>query len=365
MSRNLAKTLFPTDAELRFDEVIDVRSPGEFLDDHVSGAINLPVLDDEERVRIGTLYKQISPFAARKVGAALVSRNIANHLESHFASKEKDYRPLLYCWRGGQRSGSLGLVLAETGWQTTLIEGGYKTYRAHVVSTLKDRSSRCSFIVLNGFTGAGKTLLLRALAKIGEQTLDLEELASHKGSVFGGDPESPQPAQKRFESLLYDRLSRFDESRPVFLEAESSKIGRLNLPNPLWQKMKLAPVIEIVSPLAARANHLTADYQDWLGDPERVMLTIDRLKGFHSDRTLAGWKALSDRGEWQELVTRLLAEHYDRRYSIGGSGHFEVPTFSLDLPLHDAATVRKVAALLVERANVISGSARDAGAEIR
>ena len=332
-----------------FHEIIDVRAPVEFAGDHVTGAINLPVLGDEERTRVGTIYKQVSPFEARKTGAALVSRNIASHLESHFSDKGKDYRPLLYCWRGGQRSGSLATVLNNIGWATTVIEGGYRTYRAHVIETVRAQSDGLSFIVLNGFTGAGKTLILKALEKSGHQVLDLEGLACHKGSVFGGDPESHQPAQKRFESLLFDHLSTFDASRPVFVEAESAKIGRLNLPNPLWQRMKHAPVVEIVSPLESRVAYLTADYVEWMGDTARVQRTIDRLKGFHADRTLTEWKAMSERGEWEELVTRLLAEHYDKRYSVGGSSHFECPSIIIELPGHDEIWVERCAAELVEK----------------
>lgn len=350
MSRSVDRVVFPPPQGVHFHELIDVRAPVEFAEDHLTGAINLPVLNDEERTRVGTIYKQISSFEARKIGAALVSRNIAAHLESHFSAKGKDYRPLVYCWRGGQRSGSLATVLNDIGWATTVIEGGYRTYRAHVIETVRAASGNLSFVVLNGFTGAGKTLILKALEKSGHQVLDLEGLACHKGSVFGGDPESPQPAQKRFESLLFDRLSTFDASRPVFVEAESAKIGRLNLPNPLWQRMKQAPVVEISSPLASRAAYLIADYGEWLGDPARVQRTIDRLKGFHADHTLGEWKAMADRGEWEALATCLLAEHYDKRYSVGGSGHFEEPSMTLELPRHDEVSIANCAAELVEKA---------------
>lgn len=356
MSRLIERIHFPLSVASLFDEIIDVRAPVEFREDHLTGAINLPVLTDEERVRVGTIYKQVSPFDARKIGAALVSKNISAQLESHFLSKGKDYRPLVYCWRGGQRSGSLATVLADIGWSTSVIEGGYRSYRSHVIDTIRRGAEELNFVILNGFTGAGKTLLLKSLARSGEQVLDLEGLACHKGSVFGGDRESPQPPQKRFESLLFDRVSRFETSRPVFLEAESAKIGRLNLPNPLWQRMKVAPVIEISSPLAARAAYLTNDYAKWVTDSERVRNTIDRLRGFHSTQVLTEWKALADSGEWEVLVTRLLAEHYDRCYSVGGSGYFEKPSLTLELPSHDEATVTTCAAALVERAAEICGA---------
>ncbi len=350
MSRLIERVHFPLAAGSPYHEIIDVRAPGEFLEDHVTGAINLPVLCDGERVRVGTIYKQVSAFDARKIGAALVAKNISAHLESHFSTKEKDYCPLVYCWRGGQRSGSLATVLSDVGWSVAVVEGGYRSYRSHVIETIRACADDLSFVVLNGFTGAGKTLLLKALARSGEQVLDLEGLACHKGSVFGGDRESPQPPQKRFESHLFDRISRFDPSRLVFLEAENSRVGRLNLPNPLWQRMKTAPVIEISSPLAARAAYLTSDYAEWVSDAERVRQTIDRLRGFQSAQVLAEWKALADRGDWETLVTRLLAEHYDRRYSVGGSGSFEKPSLTLELPCHDELTVSACAAALVEKA---------------
>ncbi len=356
MGRLPKKIPLPADPMAEFDEVVDVRSPAEFAEDHIGGAVNLPVLDDAERARVGTLYKQVSPFDARKLGAALVSRNIARHLETHFAAKDRSYRPLVYCWRGGQRSGSLALVLAEIGWSVSLLEGGYKSYRAVVLATI-ERAAALPYVVVNGFTGAGKTLLLRELASLGEQVLDLEALASHKGSVFGGDPARPQPSQKRFESFLHERLSRFSAGRPVFVEAESAKIGRLNLPNAIWRSMKAAPVVEIVSPLAARAAYLVADYREWLGDGARVCRTLDRLKGFHPKRVLAEWKEMAGRGEWEALVARLLAEHYDRRYSVGGNGPFEAPSAVLELPRHDPADLRRCALALREQGTALVGRA--------
>jgi tRNA 2-selenouridine synthase len=347
---------FPEDAIADFDEIVDVRSPSEYAEDHVTGAINLPVLDDVERAAVGTIYKQVSPFEARKVGAALVSRNIAAHLETHFSGKGRDYRPLVYCWRGGQRSGSLALILAQIGWEVAMIEGGYRSYRACVLATIRERAGSLPYVVLNGYTGAGKTLLLHELAAMGEQVLDLESLASHKGSVFGANSMRPQPPQKRFESFLYDRIRAFSADRPVFLEAESAKIGRINLPNDLWQRMKGAPVIEIASPLAARASYLTSDYAEWLGDGSRVARALDRLKGFHADRSIAEWKAMAVAEDWESLVARLLSEHYDRRYPGVGDGHFQPPSVSLDLQTHDTGSVRRCACAIREHGLALARS---------
>jgi tRNA 2-selenouridine synthase len=196
---------FAADAP-RFDAVIDVRSPAEFADDHIPGAVNLPVLNDAERARVGTIYKQVSPFEARKVGAALVSRNVARHLDDHFAARPKEYRPLLYCWRGGQRSGSFALVLSQVGFRVGVLAGGYKTYRGEVMDGLRERPGRFAYRILAGPTGSGKTAVLRAIAAAGGQVLDLEGLAAHRGSLLGAEPDAPQPTQKRFESLLHQRL---------------------------------------------------------------------------------------------------------------------------------------------------------------
>ncbi len=335
------------------DEIIDVRAPCEFAEDHISGAINLPVLKDLERERVGTIYKQESSFEARKIGASLVSANIGEHLAGHFAGKPKNYRPVVYCWRGGQRSGSFGIVLANIGWDVSVIEGGYQTYRRHVSETIESIAPELNLVVLNGYTGAGKTLLLKQLESDGAQVLDLEGLACHKGSVFGGDPENPQPAQKRFESLLYDKVRTFDTGKPVFIEAESAKVGRLNLPNPLWQKMKISPVIEIDSPLAERAAYLKSDYEEWLEDLDRIHRTLDRLKSFRSKKQIQQWRDLAEEGRWLDFVSELLSEHYDKLYTVGGSGHFEKPTTRVPLPSHSRDAIGQSAQELREKAGAI------------
>ena len=335
----IQRVTFPLSAEIAFEETIDVRSPSEFVEDHVSGAVNLPVLFDEERARVGRIYKQVSAFEARKLGAAVVSRNIAHHLETHFSEKSKNYAALLYCWRGGQRSGSLATVLSNIGWKVYLVDGGYREYRRHVLESIEESAEKGSFVVLNGYTGAGKTLILKEVQRQGGQILDLEGLACHKGSVFGGDPDQPQPQQKRFESLLHDELAAFDFSEPIYIEAESAKIGRLNIPNALWQKMKIAPVIEIDSPLEARARYLTNDYEEWLGDIGRIHDTLDRLKGFHADKRIAEWKTFATERNWHRLVTELLDDHYDRRYTVCGTGHFEVPSNRVSLPSHESGQI--------------------------
>lgn len=355
MGKEISRIQFPTDLTV-FDEIIDVRTRLEFREDHLTGAILLPVLDDNERAEIGTVYKQDSAFEARKQGAALVTQNISRHLKEHFKEKPRDYRALLYCWRGGHRSGSFATVLSDVGFDVSVIEGGYRAYRKMVIDTFEGLSPRLSWIVLNGFTGAGKTLVLKAIRELGGQVLELEGLARHKGSVFGGDPEDPQPAQKRFESLIYDEISQFDPEDPVFVEAESAKIGRLNLPNPIWQQMKDSPVIEIDSPLEARTDYLTEDYSEWLGDLPRVEATLDRLKSFHSKETLSRWKQYSHDEEWRRLVYELLEEHYDIRYTVDGSGHFNPPAISVPLDSHDEKSVVECASKVIASSREVLSS---------
>ncbi|MCL4108126.1 UNVERIFIED_CONTAM: hypothetical protein GTU68_055826 [Idotea baltica] len=347
MLPEIERITFPLPDDFEFDEIIDVRTPDEFAEDHVSGAINLPVLSNEERVIVGTQYKNESRFDAAKSGAALIYKNLANHLSVHFSGKPKDYRPLVYCWRGGQRSESLATVLRAISWNVAMLDRGYKSYRTHVISYTEQRSSELSFRIINSLTGCGKTRLLHALRDQGAQVLDLEGLANHKGSVFGGDPENPQPAQKRFETLIYDQLATFDAEKTVFVEAESSKIGRLNLPVSLWIKMRESPVTKLESTLPARTEFLRTDYEDWLKNIDRITLTIDRLKSFHSRETILQWKTWAANDEWRALIAALLENHYDRNYNPGGSGHYNIPDATHVLPDQSDAAFEQCAADLI------------------
>jgi len=297
-----------------FDEIIDVRSPGEFAEDHIPGAINLPVLDDAERERVGTLYKQVSSFEAKKVGAALVSRNIAQHLDVWFADKPKSYRPLVYCWRGGSRSGSLTHILQKIGFAAMQLDGGYKAYRRHVVAELVRLPALFSYRVVSGPTGSGKSRLLQALAEQGAQVLDLEELAAHRGSLLGALPGQPQPSQKSFESVVWFALSRFDPARPVFVESESKKIGALRVPDALITAMRASRCLRLEVPLAARIRLLTEDYVHFLHDPETIKRQLGFLTELRGSETIAEWQALVNREAWPELVAALLEQHYDPAY---------------------------------------------------
>jgi tRNA 2-selenouridine synthase len=297
-----------------FDEIIDTRSPAEFAEDRIPGAVNCPVLDDEERARVGTIYKQVSPFEARRLGGALVAANIARHLHAHFMDKPRDWRPLVYCWRGGQRSGAFVTWLRMIGWDAQQLEGGYKSFRHLVVNELMAYSMLLDFRVVCGATGSGKTRLLEALARRGAQVLDLEDLAAHKGSVLGGLPDRPQPTQKFFETALWDRLRRLDRDRPVFVEAESRKIGRIHLPDALIETMRKSPCLAIAASREARLAFLLRDYA-YLGDDiPGLQAKIDCLQGLQSKETLARWSQLAAGRALPQLFAEFMDLHYDPLY---------------------------------------------------
>lgn len=303
-----------------FDTVIDVRSPAEFAEDHIPGAINCPVLDNEERIRVGTLYKQDSPFAARKVGAALVARNIARHLDEQLSQHPKSWKPLIYCWRGGQRSGAFTHILREIGWSARRLEGGYKTWRHHVLENLERLPGTFDFRVIAGPTGSGKSRLLEVLAGRGQQILHLEELAAHKGSVLGKLPDVAQPSQKMFETRLYSALSVLDPSRPVFVEAESRRIGVLRLPDAVNTTIHAAPCLRIDASLPARVDFLLRDYA-YLCRPDHLGEQLERLKELQGRERIERWQDLAGKGDFRTLVIELLSLHYDPLYARSQQRH--------------------------------------------
>jgi tRNA 2-selenouridine synthase len=298
-----------------YDAIIDVRSPAEFAEDHVPGAINLPVLDNEERARIGTIYVQDSPFRARRLGAALVARNVARHLESALADKPGGFRPLIYCWRGGQRSGAMATILSQVGWRTAVLRGGYKTYRRRVQRRLYDEALDLRLVLLDGPTGSGKTAILQRLPALGVQAIDLEGLAEHRGSLFGQWPDRPQPSQKLFESRLLGAIEALDPTRPVVVEAESSKIGERMNPPALWRAMAAAPRITLEVPLAARVAFLVEAYADIVADRRALAAAIERLPVHPGRQRIEDWTGLVDAGDWPALAEALMELHYDPAYA--------------------------------------------------
>ena len=310
----MIQMLASADRLVAFDDIIDVRSPAEFAEDHAPGAINLPVLDDAERAEIGAIYVRQSRFLARRIGAAKVARNIARHLEEALKDKPGSWAPLVYCWRGGQRSNAMATVLDQVGWRVSVLAGGYKTYRRRVTQALYDADPDFQVILLDGYTGVAKTDILHRLAALGVQTLDLEGLAAHRGSLFGAMPGMPQPHQKGFESALLARLDTFDRTRPIVVEAESSKVGDLNVPPTLWKAMLAAPRIEVAAPREARAHYLTTAYGDIIADPAALEETLARLPVHLGRERLDEWRDLARSGAYVALAASLIEHHYDPAY---------------------------------------------------
>ncbi|WP_317201680.1 tRNA 2-selenouridine(34) synthase MnmH [Janthinobacterium sp.] len=297
-----------------YDAIIDARSPSEYALDHLPGAINCPVLDDAQRIEVGTLYKQVNAFEAKKVGAAMVAKNIGHHLEILWRDKPRDWQPLIYCWRGGNRSGAMAHILAKIGWPVIQLEGGYKAYRNHVNLALA-QTPAAGFKVICGTTGSGKSRLLEVLDGIGAQVLDLEQLAAHRGSVLGNLPSQPQPSQKAFESAIWQRLREFDPALPVFIESESKKVGNLRVPDALMEKMRASSCIALNLSRPNRVRLLMEDYAHFTREPQILNTQLDCLLSLYGREKIGRWHDMANAGRMAELVDELLLEHYDPAYT--------------------------------------------------
>ena len=340
-------------SDLPFDEVIDVRSPAEYAEDHIPGAINLPVLDNEERARVGTMYTQVSPFEARKLGAALVARNAARHIEESLMDRPRNYRPLVYCWRGGQRSGSFTTILRQIGWQAETVEGGYRSFRRLVQEALYKAPWPCPLVVLEGNTGTAKTDLLPLLSEQGLQVMDLEGLANHRGSLFGA-MAGGQPAQKMFETRLAMAREALRPGEVMVVEGESSKIGEVNLPPKLWEAMKAAPRVVVEAPLQARADYLARRYTDLTADAARLEATLRALSPLHPAERIEHWLALAAAGEFAELAAGLMQHHYDPRYSKQHARFAEQPSRTVPLDSLSPGALAEAAPRLAEAVRDLS-----------
>jgi tRNA 2-selenouridine synthase len=335
-----------------FHSIIDARSPAEYAEDHLPGAVNWPVLDDDERRSVGTEYKQVSAFEARKHGAAFVARRVADILEREVGSKPPGWRPLVYCWRGGKRSGTLAWFLDQIGFRTHVVDGGYKAFREQVRAELATRPLQFDIVVITGRTGSGKTRLLGALAAEGAQVLDLEALARHRGSVLGGLPHEPQPTQKAFEMSLWDALSRLDPARPLFVESESRRIGQLQLPDALVLHMRgQGRCVTVEMPEAARVQLLLEEYGFFAQQVERFCDHLAALTVLRGRATVEAWQAQARRGHWAELFADLMRDHYDPLYLKSIARNFAGQASALRLAVRDgdAETMRGAARELLSR----------------
>ncbi len=292
-------------------------------EDRLPGAINWPSLDDAQRHEVGTLYKQVSPFEARKRGASLVAANLARHIAREVMDKPKDWKPLVYCWRGGQRSGSLSLVLGQIGFQVQIVEGGYKAFRAAVLAELPALAQRLSYRVVCGPTGSGKTRLLQALEAAGAQVLDLEALASHRSSVLGLIPGQPQPTQKRFDTLVWEQLRGFDPARPVYVESESKKVGNVAVPESLIAAMRASPCLRLDLSEDERVQLLLEDYAFFAQEPEFFCERLAALVQLRGKAQVEAWQAQVRGGQVQDVVRELLVKHYDPGYASSTERNFK------------------------------------------
>ncbi|KQP37031.1 tRNA 2-selenouridine(34) synthase MnmH [Pseudorhodoferax sp. Leaf274] len=305
-----------------FDTLIDARTPAEFAIDHIPGAVNYPVLDNEERRIVGTLYKQVGAFEARRVGGAMVAANLARHLQGPLADRPAHWKPLVYCWRGGLRSGSMTSWLRLVGWDAQQLAGGYKGWRRHVIDTIAQQAPHLALVVVCGATGTAKTRLLHALAAQGQQTLDLEGLARHKGSLLGALPDQPQPSQTAFETAIATVLEGLDPRRPLYVEGEGRRIGRLTVPLALVERMRDSPCIELNASTAARVEFLLRDYA-YLGErPQWLADRLDPLKPLHGNETTSAWQAMALARQLPQLFDELVTRHYDPWYARSNRSYF-------------------------------------------
>ena len=347
------KTISATEALqdlTRFDAIIDARSEDEYALDHLPGALNWPTLNNQERHEIGTMYVQVNAFEAKKRGAALAAANIARHINAHVIDKPKDWKPLAYCWRGGKRSGSLSLVLGQIGFNVTLLEGGYKAFRAAVLQDIPPLAQAIDWRVVCGTTGSGKTRLLHALAQAGAQVLDLEALACHRSSVLGALPGQPQPSQKHFDMRVWHALKQFDPTRPVFVESESKKVGNVAVPEALILAMRAAPCMNLLLSDQERVALLMEEYDFFVQNTDAFCERLGALTELRGHEVVKGWVAQVKNGQIADVVQELLTHHYDPVYIASMKRNFAQYTNAVDV----APVDRTPEAMLAEAKKLVA-----------
>lgn len=300
--------------------VIDVRSPGEYARAHIPGAVNIPLFDNDERAEIGTKYKHAGKDAAVLLGLERVGPKLADFVKQSKKLNPRQKEVLVHCWRGGMRSGSFAWLLNTAGLTASTLVGGYKAYRNAVLAAFAEPRR---LIILGGKTGSGKTDILHELARLGEQVIDLEGLAHHKGSTYGAIGQPPQPSSEQFENLIFNQLHRLDPAKRIWLEDESRNVGSCFIPLPLWQLMQAAPVAFVDVPKAVRIRRLVAEYTGI--NHELLVEATERI------RKRLGGKGTKDALDAlvchdYDTVADLTLNYYDKAYLHG-------------LSLRNAATV--------------------------
>ncbi len=294
--------------------LLDARSPSEYREAHIPGALSFPLFDDGERAEIGTLYKQVGREQAVERGLEIIGprmADLARRAKALFGA-EPDRRPIhLYCWRGGMRSGSMGWLLRTAGLPVVLLEGGYKSYKQSLPAFME---RPWPLVRVGGYTGSAKTAVLQRLAEAGEQVVDLEGMACHFGSAFGNLERHPQPSSEHFRNLLAEALGALDPDRRIWVENESRRIGKVHLPEPFYQRMIACPALEMLRSTEDRVGHLVEMY----GSFETALLR----KGFEAIRTELGGPETRDALgalDTGDLATaaRIALDYYDRTYEHG------------------------------------------------
>jgi len=297
----------------KYDLIIDARSPKEYLEDHIPGAVNLPVVNNEEYAEVGTLHRT-DKMAAYRIGACYSLINISKYLEEELPKYPQRSHILVYCFRGGKRSKIWIDVLEAIGYKVDKLTGGWKNYRRWVNDQLTLVPTMYKYNVLSGPTGCGKTRLLSALRQANAQVLDLEEIASHRGSVLGTIPGVGQPSQKYFDSLLLRQLSNFDPARPVWVEAENKKIGNVQLPVALLNTMRSGLTIQIETAMQQRVALLREDYRHFEDDPQCMLERLIFLRPLVGGAEFSIWEKLAAQRQMPALFERLMRNHYDPAY---------------------------------------------------
>jgi len=258
-----------------------------------------------------------------------VAVNIARHIERDVLSLPKTWQPLVYCWRGGKRSGALSMVLGQIGFQVTVLDGGYKAFRAAMLAWLDQHMASFRFLVVCGTTGSGKTRLLHALQRQGAQVLDLEALACHRSSVLGRVPGVEQPSQKRFDMQIWNVLRQMDPLRPIFVEAESRKVGNLSVMDVLMDAMRDSPCIDLQLPQPERIALLMEEYPFFVSDTPAFAQRLDALINLKGKAVVDAWKDTLSQGDVSSVVHSLLESHYDPTYLKSISRNFRQHTQAL------------------------------------